>query len=324
MYRQNTNVLVLGAGVIGLSTSLRLVRAGYKVTVWAEHRKAITSYKAGAFWWPSESATEHSEELIQLSKETFSFLNALSSDKNTGIICHKVLGLSMIKQPLPSWHNAIPGFRLANQQELKAGYHFGQVIEQTPVIIPEMFMLWLESEIGKRKITIIEHKANSINEALAECSLVINCTGIGASTLCHDQGVRPMSGQLLQVITKNKLDTVLFIDEPGTEKTHIIPYTDGKVILGGTRFLDDWNTEPDYNISAKILQRCTTLEPKLVGAQIIGSTRALRPWRSALRLATETLDKGTIIHNYGHGGSGYSLFWGCANEVLKLVEQHKS
>ncbi len=315
---------MLGAGVIGLSTSLRLAQAGYKVTIWAEHRKAITSYKAGAFWWPSDNATERIEELIQLSKETFAFLSALTNNKNTGVVCHKALGLSVIEQSLPPWHTIIPGFRLANQQELKPGYPFGQVIEYTPVIIPAMFMLWLENEIEKTHITIIEHKANSIDEALSECNLVINCTGIGASNLCQDQSLRPMSGQLVQAIIKDNLDTVLFIDEPGTEKTYIIPHADGKVILGGTKFLDDWNTEPDYDTSAKILQRCTKLEPRLQGAQIIGSTRALRPWRPALRLAAETSDKGTIIHNYGHGGSGYSLFWGCANEVLKLAEQHKS
>ncbi len=323
MYRKDSSVIVLGAGVIGLSTALRLVQAGYKVTVWAEHKTTITSYKAGAFWWPSDNATETPEELIQFSQETFAFLNAMASSKNAGIISHKVLGLSIIQQPLPSWHNIIPGFRLAYQQELKMGYPFGQVIESTPVIIPQIFMPWLENEIEKMGTAIIERKANTINEALAECNLVINCTGIGANKLCQDQTVRPVSGQILQALINENLDTVLFIDESGTEKTYIIPHTDGKVILGGTKLLDDWSTEPDNDTSAKILQRCTKLEPKLQGAKVLGSMRGLRPWRPAIRLVAEVLDTGTIIHNYGHGGSGYSLFWGCANEVLKLAEQNK-
>jgi D-amino-acid oxidase len=46
----------------------------------------------------------------------------------------------------------------------------------------------------------------------------------------------------------------------------------------------------------------------------------LRPARSAVRLERETPRPGsTLVHNYGHGGAGVTLSWGCAGEVSELV-----
>jgi D-amino-acid oxidase len=43
--------------------------------------------------------------------------------------------------------------------------------------------------------------------------------------------------------------------------------------------------------------------------------------RSRVRLEHERLGGGHLIHNYGHGGAGVTLSWGCAAEVLSLIGQ---
>jgi len=43
--------------------------------------------------------------------------------------------------------------------------------------------------------------------------------------------------------------------------------------------------------------------------------RGIRPCRTEIRLEVE----GKIIHNYGHGGSGWTVCWGCAEDTVKLV-----
>lgn len=45
----------------------------------------------------------------------------------------------------------------------------------------------------------------------------------------------------------------------------------------------------------------------------------MRPCRGPVRLETERKNGATIVHCYGHGGSGITLAMGCANEV---VEKH--
>jgi D-amino-acid oxidase len=48
----------------------------------------------------------------------------------------------------------------------------------------------------------------------------------------------------------------------------------------------------------------------------------LRPGRPEVRLDVEHPVPGcTVIHNYGHGGSGFTLAWGCAEEVLRLARE---
>lgn len=38
-----------------------------------------------------------------------------------------------------------------------------------------------------------------------------------------------------------------------------------------------------------------------------------------MRIEAEPRDDGLVVHCYGHDGSGYTLSWGCAGDVLALV-----
>ncbi|HUP65002.1 MAG TPA: FAD-dependent oxidoreductase, partial [Thermoanaerobaculia bacterium] len=46
----------------------------------------------------------------------------------------------------------------------------------------------------------------------------------------------------------------------------------------------------------------------------------LRPGRPAVRVERD-LEDPRVIHNYGHGGSGFTLSWGCAEDVLRIVRE---
>lgn len=61
--------------------------------------------------------------------------------------------------------------------------------------------------------------------------------------------------------------------------------------------------------------------PDLSDAAVIGSVAGVRPYRrGGVRLERDTLPDGRpIMHDYGHGGAGITLAWGCAEEVLALL-----
>jgi hypothetical protein len=54
---------------------------------------------------------------------------------------------------------------------------------------------------------------------------------------------------------------------------------------------------------------------------------APRPARSSgVRIAAERVEIGgrgvLVVHNYGHGGSGITLHWGCVQEAVALGVPH--
>ncbi|KHJ74936.1 hypothetical protein OESDEN_25448 [Oesophagostomum dentatum] len=65
--------------------------------------------------------------------------------------------------------------------------------------------------------------------------------------------------------------------------------------------------------------------PALKECEVISHHVGLRPGRNNVRLETEKRWIGAkeipIVHNYGHGGSGVTLFWGCAMDAAELVKK---
>jgi D-amino-acid oxidase len=54
--------------------------------------------------------------------------------------------------------------------------------------------------------------------------------------------------------------------------------------------------------------------------RVIRTTVGLRPHRtSGFLLRADKLDAKTIVHNYGHGGAGVSLSWGCGQRAAELA-----
>lgn len=130
----------------------------------------------------------------------------------------------------------------------------------------------------------------------------------------------PIRGQIVRVRNPG-LDNFL-LDEDGPDGvTYVIPRSND-CILGGTAEEGGWSTDPDPEIAEAIMRRCVELEPRLTGIEILEHRAGLRPGRPEVRLEAEILENGIpVVHNYGHGGSGVTLSWGCAEEAARLVRE---
>ncbi|WP_256962446.1 FAD-dependent oxidoreductase, partial [Streptomyces sp. NRRL B-24572] len=93
------------------------------------------------------------------------------------------------------------------------------------------------------------------------------------------------------------------------------------VVLGGTAIDNEGDLAADDKAAAGILARCSEVEPRLAQARVLEHRIGARPTRSAVRVEAERWEVDTVVvHNYGHGGAGVTLSWGCAEEARKMLE----
>jgi D-amino-acid oxidase len=104
------------------------------------------------------------------------------------------------------------------------------------------------------------------------------------------------------------------------EITYFFPHG-STVVLGGTEQHGAASTGADPAVASRILRGCAAVEPSLASAPILAHRVGLRPVRPSVRLEAQAIAGGrSLVHNYGHGGAGVTLSWGCAMSVRHEVE----
>jgi len=168
--------------------------------------------------------------------------------------------------------------------------------------------------------SIERREVSSVESVAREARAVVNCAGLGARELVGDETMSPIRGQIVRVRNPGLTRFVLDDDNPAGV-TYIIPRSED-CVLGGTAEDGAWDTTPNPAVAEAILSRCVALEPRLGGVEVLEHRVGLRPGRPEVRLEIEELSGGsTCVHNYGHGGSGVTLSWGCAEEAVGLVRE---
>lgn len=312
-------VLIIGGGVAGLSAALVLLEAGYDVQVAArELGEGTTSAVAAAFWYPYRAYPE--DQVTRLAAASLRRFTALHADPATGVLQRDALEIYPTATPAPAWSSAAAEFSDAEPELLPPGYAFGHRF-RTAVVETSIYLPWLADRVRALGGRIHLRTIPSLTAALAERPLVINCAGLDARTLVDDPLLYPVRGQVVRVANPGGLTRVWIDEHSGRGITYIVPRS-RDIVLGGSSQDHAEDRSPDPALTREIVARCATLEPALADATILSVAVGLRPARSPLRLAAELHPHGLVIHNYGHGGAGVTLSWGCAEAVRDLLQAH--
>lgn len=308
------HAVVVGGGVAGLTSAVRLLDAGWSVAVIGE--RPVTSYVAAAVWFPTLAAPR--EHVVRWGRDTALELVEQARSGTPGVILRDSVTLYREPPGRPWWAASIDDVRPAPSDLLPAGYGYGLRFT-APLVEMRLYLPWLEDEIRDRGGEIQRRRVASLADAGRGADLVVHCSGLGARELVGDTSVRPVRGQLVRVANPGLTLSVRDEHHPGG-RAYVHPRT-ADCILGGTFEEGRWDTTPDPEVGAAILERCLDLVPALRGVEVLEHAAGLRPVRPMVRLEAEPPadDVPRVIHNYGHGGSGITLAWGCAADVAALA-----
>ncbi|MGC0207427.1 NAD(P)/FAD-dependent oxidoreductase [Streptomyces levis] len=306
-------IVVVGGGVVGLTTAVVLAEGGRRVRVWSrDAAEATTSAVAGALWWPYRIEPAALARIWGLrSLEVYEELARRPG--TTGVrMVEGVLG----ETPL----DEVAGWLAARVPELRAatpGEYAGPGVRAgLPLIDMPAHLAWLRERFTAAGGVVEARTVSSLAEA--DAPVVVNCTGLAARELVPDPSVRPVRGQLV-VVENPGLDTWLVSRDAAGEYAYLFPQPGG-LVLGGTAEEDVWSLEPDPATAEAIVARCAQLRPEVAGAKVLEHRVGLRPTRPAVRVERDALPDGRLlVHNYGHGGAGVTVAWGCAEEAARLV-----
>lgn len=315
------DVLVIGAGVSGLSTALALLRDGLDVLVYtAGPPGCTTSAMAGALW--GAHLVGDDERVAGWAAVTLDRLREFAASPRTGVREARgtVASISAHPEPPPFTLGAGP-LTPCDPAALPAGFACGWSYS-APVIDMPRYLDFLTGEVigAGGEIRLGRPFASLADVArYSAAPVIVNCAGIGARDLVPDPDLTPVRGQVLVVANPGLTDFFVGERDQSGEVSYIFPHG-ATVVLGGTHEHGESSLLPDPATAGQILRDCAAIEPRLTGAAVVEHRVGLRPVRPRVRLGPRPFDGGRRwIDNYGHGGAGVTLSWGCAQAVASQI-----
>jgi len=357
----NAHVLVIGAGVTGLTTALVLVRRGRQVTVLADRfAPDVVSTVAGALWeWPpsvcgrhhDEPALDHAAGWAMTSYQAFA---RLSANPHTGVFVrpaifyfrHRVDDNPAELAKMRQVAEHVPGFvhdpaLISHHGVSPAAGVIDAYSHLAPMIDTDRYLAWLQAEalaagcrLVSRRIhgTLAAQEQPLLDEFAADA--IINCSGLGSAELAADAALDPHRGAVLRLVNdgreRPRITIAHAVANDVTSDTQdmifILPRGEDRLLVGGIVEPGKWDTDVDlgsYPPLQDMLARCVSFLPSLAGLPLDQADPlrvGLRPYRAGkVRLEAEPGTR--IVHNYGHGGAGVTLSWGCAHDAADLAER---
>jgi D-amino-acid oxidase len=318
MIQMKHRFAIVGAGVSGLTCGLVFAERGYRTAIFArEIGQQTTSGAAAALWFPYDA--EPANKVIPWALGTYRTLIDLARNPDTGVSTIELRQFSRTQEiQIPGWaisfgaHAVIPSEIEGSLKSFKTGFSLRVPLMDTTIYLDYLAARFRKAG-GEANVDVCVKKLENIDPKF---DVVINCAGIGARELVHDADLEPHRGQVAIVPRIKDLSYAVVCDD--APLMYAIPRRND-CVLGGTNDLSD-DLVVDSATTARIVADCARAL-KIEKPNVLAERVGLRPFRkSGVRVERDQLrDSRTVVHNYGHGGSGFTLSWGCAEEAFEFA-----
>ncbi|MBA4028485.1 MAG: hypothetical protein C0475_05025 [Planctomyces sp.] len=322
-------VAVIGAGVVGLTTALAILRRGVPVTIYAQDPDAPqASSVAPAMFTPyAGPAPDRLRRWVESSWRSFVTLAARSPE--SGVSMSTLREAFYHRRPTEPWLAD-----LLQPRPLPPRPPYALVRDTTrPAIDMLVYLPWLRGRATAAGAALVRRRLQRLHDAFdAGHRTLVHCAGLGAGPLASDPAVRPMHGQVVHAPNDIHLGHSIHDDAAAPGSAYVFRFPD-RLVIGSTFQPDRPEPGTDEPTLDDILRRARALlaldglpTPERLGAVRIQVRGAARPARGSagvyedVRLEAESLAGGRrIVHNYGHGRMGVTVSWGTAEEAADLA-----
>ena len=278
--QQERRAAVIGCGVVGLTTARQLQRRGFDVTIYAMAVPPdTTSNMSLAGFTPTSGLVETAQRTRAWDAQ---FRRAVEiAYKQLQLLVGPKYGITWMNgysmqaappanasvRPTPPSAPSPPRRQRLLPQELRTGSVTlgpGEHPFPTPYVSyrpairiePSIYLDALVEDVLLFGGDIVIRKFDTQRDLMSlEESVIVNCTGLGSSTLFNDRELTPLKGQLTVLVAQPEVDYNTFggLRRTGGFGIHMQPRSDG-IVLGGTSERGVWSLEPNEEARRQIVE----------------------------------------------------------------------
>ncbi|WP_018127677.1 FAD-dependent oxidoreductase [Balneola vulgaris] len=353
----SSKIAVIGAGISGITTATLLKLFGFEVTIYSEFFPATQkSNPAYASLYPSASVIPHSvshDELSSLFEVSQALFKELANNDSHGVGIHEHYELYNNHVSVPEYAHHMENFEMFEKLswfpniphlDLQSGWKYDCYFADWSIYFKKLLDYY--HQLGGKSVT----QKIDLNSPPLQEQIIINCTGVGASSLKKEHSspylqlghllkikgaplLKSPTGKTVSYNLTPGVDTYTNIDGEALD-VYCYPRQDGW-ILGGSRFVGTIDKEgrwaPKSDAEMVFPHQITELNKEIIANTFginldsyqerteIVAYRYVRDKKNGLKLEVEELQDQLMIHYYGLGGAGVTLSWGGAARILNMV-----